>query len=322
MFGNIALRKIIALALPLALALTLGFAPAATLGEAGASGDRPRVVATIFPAYDLARAVGGERAEVSMLLPPGAESHSYEPSPRDIRDIAQADLFVYNGGESDHWVDSILSSLGDEAPRTLRMTDCVALVPEELKAGMQAEAEDEHGETEMDEHVWTSPRNAAMIARAIAQALCDVDAAFSADYEARLAAYEQELAALDARFQAIVDGGARRVVVFGDRFPLRYFADAYGLDYFAAFPGCSAESEPSAQTLAFLIDKVRAEGIPVVFYIEFSAHRAADVIAEETGAQTRLFHGCHNVSLDELDAGATYLSLMTANALALEEALR
>lgn len=310
-----------AVALIVLLGLTLFSASAC--GEAP-SADRPRVVATVFPAYDFVRAVGAERVELSMLLPPGAESHSYEPTPRDIRAIAQADLFVYNGGESDHWVDSILDSLGDDRPRALRMTDCVTLVEEETTEGMQVEHDehDEHGESEMDEHVWTSPRNAALIARAVGEALCELDPTDAPAYREHLAAYENELAALDARLQSVVDGGARRVIVFGDRFPLRYFAEAYGLTYFAAFPGCSAESEPSAQTIAFLIDKVRAESIPVVFYIEFSAHRAADIIAAEAGAKTLLFHSCHNVSAADIDAGATYLSLMAQNAEALEEALR
>jgi zinc transport system substrate-binding protein len=184
---------------------------------------------------------------------------------------------------------------------------------------MEEEA-DEEGAA-YDEHVWTSPKNAALIVRAIADALCEIKQENAGDYKINSENYLAELNALDAEFQSIVNHAARKTIVFGDRFPFRYFADAYGLDYFAAFPGCAAESEPSAQTVAFLIDKVKTENIPVIFHQEMSNGKMAETICEATGAKIALFHACHNVSKDEFASGATYLSLMRQNATVLKEAL-
>lgn len=292
-------------------------APSALASEASLS-----IVCTIFPAYDFARQLAGDTAQVRLLLPPGSESHSYEPSPRDIIDIQQADLFLYAGGESDHWVEEILASLGDNAPRTFRLTDCVTLLAEETSASMEQEAH-EHGqeEAEMDEHVWTSPKNAMLIVQQLCATLCDIAPQNTQAYEDALSTYLADLKELDAAFEETVANGKRDLIVFGDRFPFRYFAHDYHLRYDAAFPGCSEDSEPSVRTVISLVDTIRAEQIPVIFYIEFSSRKTADVLAEETGARELLFHSCHNVSAEELDAGATYLSLMWNNVAALKEAL-
>lgn len=266
--------------------------------------------------------LAGDTAQVRLLLPPGSESHSYEPSPRDIIDIQQADLFLYAGGESDHWVEEILASMGDNAPRTFRLTDCVTLLAEETSASMEQEAH-EHGqeEAEMDEHVWTSPKNAMLIVQQLCATLCDIAPQNTQAYEGALSTYLADLKGLDAAFEETVANGKRDLIVFGDRFPFRYFAHDYHLRYDAAFPGCSEDSEPSVRTVISLVDTIRAEQIPVIFYIEFSSRKTADVLAEETGAKELLFHSCHNVSAEELDAGATYLSLMWNNVAALKEAL-
>lgn len=292
----------------------------ASLAEANA--EKFLVVATNFPAFDFARQVAGDSAEVAMLLPPGAESHTYEPTPRDILMIQNADLFVYVGGESDAWVEDILSSFDHEVP-VLRMIDCVAAVEEELVAGMEEE-EEEAGEeeAEYDEHVWTSPVNAVRIEQAIEKALQTLDPANASAYQANSDAYTQQLEALDQGFKDFFSGVRVKTLILGDRFPLRYFADEYGLTYYAAFPGCSTETEPSAATIAFLIDKVRTEGVSTVFYIEFSNHLVADSIAEETGVKTALYHSCHNVSQADLDAGATYLTLMASNLETLKGAMQ
>lgn len=294
----------------------------ASLTEGNA--EKLSIVATNFPAFDFARQVAGDSAEVAMLLPPGAESHTYEPTPRDILMIQNADLFVYVGGESDAWVDDILSSFDHEVP-VLRMIDCVAAVEEELAPGMQPEEEEEGAgaeEVEYDEHVWTSPANAVKIEQAIAKALQTLDTANASAYQANSDAYTQQLEALDQGFRDFFAGVTNKTLIVGDRFPLRYFADEYDLTYYAAFPGCSTETEPSAATIAFLIDKVRTEGVSTVFYIEFSNHLVADSIAEETGSATALYHSCHNVSQADLDAGATYLSLMASNLETLKGAMR
>lgn len=278
--------------------------------------DRLQIVATVFPAYDFARAVAGEYADVSLLLPPGAESHSYEPTPADILTVQNCDLFLYLGGESDAWVDTILSSVEPKGT-ALRMIDCVELLEEVTVAGMQEEDDHEdHGAGEVveyDEHVWTSPRNAAAITQAIGDKMAELAPAHGAQFETNTADYTGKIDALDGEFTAFFDALPDKTIVFGDRFPLRYFAETYGLRYYAAFPGCSTQTEPSASTIAFLTDKVQSEHIPTVWYIEFSNHLVADSIAEATGTKTAMFHTCHNVSTDELASGATYVSLMEKN---------
>jgi zinc transport system substrate-binding protein len=286
------------------------------------AGEKPlQIVAVSFPAFDFTRTVAGDRAEVRMLLPLGADAHAFEPSPADLVALSRADLLVYNGGVGESWVEGILASLGNGAPATLRMMDAVDAVAEEIIEGMELEEEEEGAEEELDEHVWTSPKNAIRISRAISAKLSELDPAGAAEYQSRLQAYEKELNALDADFRALFAASRRNTIVLGDRFPMRYFTREYGLSYYAAFPGCSEQTEPSARTLAFLSEKIRDEGIPVVFHIEFGNQKAAEVIAAETGARAMLLHSAHSVTPQEMEAGATYLSLMRQNLGALREAL-
>lgn len=288
------------------------------------------IVTTVFPPYDFAKQVAGDRAEVVQLLPAGAESHTFEPTPQDIIKIQNCDVFIYAGGESDTWIEEILSSIDTEGIQFISMIDCVEAVEEETVEGMQEEHEQEaastetgtHEETEYDEHVWTSPKNAVLITEIIAEVLQTIDAANAEEYQSNAAAFAKELETLDAEFAQVVSGGSRKTIVVGDRFPFRYLADAYGLEYFAAFPGCSEDAEPSAATLAFLIHKVEDEKIPVVFHIEFSNEKVADSICETTGAEKLLLHSCHNVSKEEMEAGVTYLDLMEQNLSNLKEALQ
>ena len=250
------------------------------------------VVATIFPAYDFARAAGGDDADVTLLLPPGAESHSYEPTPADILAVQECDLFIYLGGESDAWVDTILDSV-ERTGATLRMVDCVDLLEEETVEGMQEEPGHDHedhdlGEVkEIDEHVWTSPVNAAAITRTIGDTLAELDR----PAERRIRSVPRRMPGRSVSWirtsGTFFATAPRKTIVFGDRFPIRYFAEEYDLDYYAAFPGCSTQTEPSAATIAFLTEKVEAEQIPTVWYIEFSNHLVADSIAEAAGAEKR-----------------------------------
>ncbi|MEY8387435.1 metal ABC transporter substrate-binding protein [Oscillospiraceae bacterium 38-13] len=284
---------------------------------------RLQITAAVFPAYDFARSAAGDLADVTLLLPPGAESHSYEPTPADILRVQRCDLFIYLGGESDAWVETILSAIEPQG-QALRMIDCVDLLEEE-ETGVQGghshdHKEDHSGEVmSLDEHVWTSPRNAAAITRVIGERLSALDPAHKEAYTANAAACAGELEALDREFSDFFSALPNRTMVFGDRFPLLYFASAYDLDYYAAFPGCGAQTEPSAATVAFLTEKVREEQLSTVWYIEFSNHLVADSIAEAAGADTALFHTCHNVSKADLEAGATYLSLMRENLEALRQ---
>lgn len=278
------------------------------------------VVTTIFPPYDFAKNAGGEYVNVSMLLNPGMESHSYDPTPQDIIKIQECDLFIYTGGESDEWVKDILESSDKKPKQVLAMMDIADTVEEETVEGMEKE-EDDGDEIEYDEHVWTSPKNAINITASITNALCQLDENHQASFNKNMMAYRRELLQLDNSFREVADNAKRKTIVFGDRFPFRYLADEYDLKYYAAFPGCSAETEPSPSTVSFLIDKVREEKIPVVFSIEFSNGKVADTICESTGAKKLTLHSCHNVTQDEFDSGISYLSLMQKNVQALKEAL-
>jgi zinc transport system substrate-binding protein len=288
---------------------------------APADTEKLSIVTTIFPPYDFARAIAGDRARLTMLLPPGSESHSYEPTPKDIITIQGCDVFMYVGGESDEWVRDVLDSMDTSRMKIVTLMDCVSVVEEELVEGMQEEEEEPGGEPEYDDHVWTSPKNAKLIAQKISDALCGADADNADFYKSNTAAYLEKLDALDAQLQAVVSGGVRKTLVFGDRFSFRYLAQAYGLEYFAAFPGCSTETEASAATVKFLIDKINAENIPVVFHIEMGNERMANTIAEATGARVLLLHACHNITKKDFEAGKTYLDIMTENVSALKEAL-
>ena len=227
-----------------------------------------------------------------MLLKPGAESHSYEPTPKDMKKIHKADLFIYTGAENDAWAESLLKNMGSKAPKTIAFLELVDTVEEEIVEGMTAEEEEHHHddeEVELDEHVWTSPLNAVKIVSAICDELCTIDAANADYYKKNAAKYIDELLALHKSFEEVVKNANRKIFVFGDRFPLRYFADLYGLEYYAAFPGCATDVEASASTIKFLINKVKEEKIPVVFTIEFSNGKIADTICEATGAKNWSF---------------------------------
>ena len=282
------------------------------------------IVTTIFPEYDFVRQIAGDHADLIMLLPPGAESHSYEPTPQDIIKIQDSDLFIYVGGDSDAWVADLLSSLELDKKNIVTLMDCVEPVEEETVEGMQPEEDEEEEEAEgpeMDEHVWTSPKNAVLIVEKIRDELCRIDPGNAQDYKKSSESYIEKLNQLDEEFKEVVEHAVRKEIIVGDRFPFRYFADAYGLDYYAAFPGCSTDTEASASTIAFLIDKVKEDKIPVVFHIELSNEQMCDSICSATGAKKELLNAVHNVSKSDFESGVTYLDLMEHNAKVLKEAL-
>ena len=280
------------------------------------------VTAVLFAEYDFARQVVGDQAEVSMLLPAGSESHSYDPTPQDIIKIKNSDVFIYGGGESDSWLDSIISSLDTEKTAIISMMELCSLRQEETVEGMQEEKGDEqNGETEYDEHVWTSPKNAIKITEEIQRVLSVKDPENSEKYKLGAERFINELKALDDEFSNTVKQAKRDTIVFADRFPFLYFAKEYSLNYSAAFPGCSSEAEPSAATVKFLIDKVKNENIPAVFTIEFSNEAIANAIKDETGCKILSFHSCHNVTKEDFRNGVTYIDLMNQNLENLKEAL-
>ena len=309
-----------------------------------------KVVTTVFPYYDFTRQISGGliesgQVELELIVPAGMDSHSFEPTPADIIKIQDADLIICNGGAMEQWFERVLDSLDTQNQQVITMMDYVDTVEEEIVEGMEAEEHDhshdyvhpagvpkegEEGhlyddgheqEIEYDEHIWTSPVNAMTLSEVIAGTLCEMDESNQEIYRENLAEYEEKLSALDQKFRDIAEHGKRRLVVFGDKFPLRYFFDEYGLEYRAAFSGCSTDTEPSAKTIAYLIDKVRELDIPAVYYLELSSHRVAEIIGEETGAEPLLFHSCHNVTRREFDSGVTYLELMEQNAVNLSKGL-
>ena len=305
-----------------------------SIGNTYSSDGRLNVVSTIFPYYDFVREIAGEKVVNTMLLKPGSESHSYEPTPRDIIMIQNCDLFIYTGGESDVWLDRILDSLDVSRMNILKTMDFINVLEESVNDGKEAVLDATLGTTgkgnghystvgasEFDAHVWTSPGNAILITQAISDALCAIDQTNAADYIQRADDYSAKLTELDSEFRAVVNSSVLNIMVFADRFPFRYFAEAYGLDCFAAFPGCSAESEASAGTVAFLIDIIKSKNIPAVYYTEFSNQQMAGSICEYTGAKKLLFHSCHNVSGTDFESGSCYLSLMKKNVETLKEGL-
>ncbi len=285
-----------------------------------------KIVTTVFASYDFARQAAGDLAEVTLLLKPGAESHSYEPSPKDIIEMEECDLFIYTGGESDTWIDYILDRIDNSGMKVIKMLDLVDRYEEEHVEGMEGHHHHEHDdeedeETEWDEHVWTDPLNALKITEAVRDALIETDPDNEKTYRDNYDRFELEIKELDEGFRELTENAERKEIVFGDRFPLRYFAEAYGLEYYAAFPGCAAQSEPSAATVAFLIDKVKEDCIPVVFKIELSSGNIADAIAADTGAKVLTFYSCHNISRDDFENGITYIDFMKKNLESLREAL-
>lgn len=294
------------LILTLALALLM-------VGPAMGEG-RLSVVAANFPCYDFARQVVGDGGDVSLLIHPGVEVHSYEPSPADIVAIGEADLFVYIGGEGDAWADDILAGL-DGGPDALRMMDAVTPLEEE------GEDPHAHDAPEYDEHIWTSPKNAEAMVAALADRLCALDPEGAETYRDNAEEYIAQIDELDRAIAEVVENGTRRELVFADRFPFLYFVRQYGLDYVAAFPSCTADTEPTPQTMLSLIQRVVEDNIPAVYTIELSTQAVAKTVAEETGAKILTMHSMQTVTQDEFDAGETWVSLMTKNVEALREGL-
>ena len=310
--------------LPLALLVLAAVLACSNCGRMEtASGEAAlRIVCTSFPCYDFVRAVAGDAAEITLLIKPGAEVHSFEPTPLDVRTIAECDLFVCIGGESDAWADDILSAFGDSVPRTLRLIACVEAIEEEETEGMTVHAAATGAdEIEYDEHIWTSPVNAMRMVEAVRDELDLLRPELAGAFDGSAEEYRNEISGIDAELRALVESAPRRELIFGDRFPFLYLAREYGLACWAAFPSCAAESEPSAKTLSFLIEKVRADGVPAVYQIELSSGRTARAVAEETSTEVLTLQSAQNVSEADFTAGATYVSLMRENIEALRKGL-
>lgn len=321
------MKKILALLLALWIpaAVLFGCAPQ----DDSAASNKLNIVTTIFPAYDWVREILGaetDRAEITTLLDSGVDLHSYQPTVDDIVKISDCDLFLYVGGESDGWVDDALKNAPNKERKVIRLLDVLgdSAKAEETVAGMQEEEHDHEEEAEYDEHIWLSLKNAQVLVAAISEALQESDPARKDTYAANAAAYVEKLSALDGEYRAAVDSGKYKTLLFGDRFPFRYLADDYGLDYYAAFPGCSAETEASFETVSFLAGKMDALGLPCVLTIESTQHKIAETIVQNTAQKNQqilTMDSMQAVTANDAASGVSYLSIMEKNLSVLKKAL-
>lgn len=322
------MKKITALLLLLAVLTASLFAPA--LAE-----KKITIVAATFPLYDWTRQVLGENsdAELILLMDSGVDLHSFNPTAQDILRVASCDLFIYVGGESDEWVDDVLAAANNPDLVAINLMDVLgdSVKEEEIVEGMEEEAEEvaeeeEAGkEVEYDEHVWLSLKNASTLCQEIANRLGEIDPDGKTAYDANVAAYLEELSELDLEYQAMIENSSKKTVLFGDRFPFRYLTDDYGLNYYAAFVGCSAETEASFETVVFLANKVDELDLPAVLKIEGSDGKLAQTIVDNTTKQSaEIFEldSMQSVTAADVAQGANYLAAMENNLFILQEALK
>ena len=324
---------------------------------------RLKIVTSLFPYYDMARAVIGDvkGIDLKMTVTPGQDSHSFEPTPSDVIQMENADVLIYNGGSLETWIDTLLDSLNNKNQIQMKMMDYVDVLNEEIVEGMDTrfeehdhdehshkddnhnkekhkedshseekhkednhsedssndsefhneDSEEEHEET--DEHIWTSPVNEIIMTEKICETLSKALPEEKENFQKNAESYISQLKELDNEFRTIVENAKINEIIFADKFPLQYFAKEYGLKYYAAFPGCGSDMEPSAKTIGFLVDKIKEDNIKAVFYLELSSHIVADAIETDTGAKTLQFNSCHNITQKQFDSGVTYVDLMKEN---------
>ncbi|MCR4581554.1 MAG: metal ABC transporter substrate-binding protein [Bacilli bacterium] len=280
------------------------------------------IMVTNFPCYDIARALTKDtNIEVKMLLKPGAEIHDFEPTPQDIINIQKSGMFIYVGGESDEWINDVLKDIDASSTKLIKLVDLVDLKEEEIVEGMEAEEEENEEEEEYDEHVWTSPINMITMINKIKDDVINLDSSNKDKINTNASNYIKELETIDSKIKEVVKTAKRKELIFGDRFPLRYFVDEYNIKYYAAFPGCSEQTEANAKTISYLINKVKKDKVPVVLKIELSTGNIANTIAKETNTKVLEFNTAHNITQDDFDKGITYIDIMNNNIEVLKEAL-
>lgn len=324
---------------------------------------RLKIATSLFPYYDMARAVIGDvkGIDLKMIVTPGQDSHSFEPTPSDVIQMENADVLIYNGGSLETWIDTLLDSLNNKNQIQMKMMDYVDVLNEEIVEGMDTrfeehdheehshkednhnkenhkedshseenhkednhsedssndsefhneDSEEEHEET--DEHIWTSPVNEIIMTEKICETLSKALPEEKENFQKNAENYISQLKELDNEFRTIVENAKTNEIIFADKFPLQYFAKEYGLKYYAAFPGCGSDMEPSAKTIAFLVDKIKEDNIKAVFYLELSSHIVEDAIETDTGAKPLQFNSCHNITQKQFDSGVTYVDLMKEN---------
>ncbi len=326
---------------------------------------RLKIVTSLFPYYDMARAVIGDvkGIDLKMIVTPGQDSHSFEPTPSDVIQMENADVLIYNGGSLETWIDTLLDSFNNKNQIKMKMMDYVDVLNEEIVEGMDtrfdshdkhSHSEDSHNHkehshsedsynqeegshsedslkheehshdsevsdheeeshNETDEHIWTSPVNEIIMTEKICETLSKALPEEKENFQKNAESYISQLKELDNEFKTIVENAKTNEIIFADKFPLQYFAKEYGLKYYAAFPGCGSDMEPSAKTIAFLVDKIKEDNIKAVFYLELSSHIVADAIETDTGAKPLQFNSCHNITQKQFDSGVTYVDLMKEN---------
>ena len=300
--------------------------------------EKIKVTASNFASYDFLRAIIGnnDNVELTFLLGPGKDAHSYEPTAQDLITIQNSDLFVYVGGEMEKWADKVLDSLETGKTEIICIADFVDKMEEkEVDGAEEHEHEDEehheegeeheeheHEEGAFDEHIWTSPENAIKMVNALEKEMEKIDSKNSNTYKENANKYIAQIKDVDSKIQDVVDHKVRDRLVFADKMPMQYFIDYYKLQVTAAFDGCSTETEPSAKTIAYIENKVKEEKIPVILYIELNTGAVAQTIANETGAKAMQIQTLHNVSKTDFDNGETWVSLMERNIDVLKKALQ
>lgn len=275
------------------------------------------VVCTLFPQYDFVREIAGDKAEVTLLLTPGTDSHSYDPSPADMVKINECDLFIYTGELMEAWAGNIVSSL----PADIDVLSVAAAAEYETQSHNHAEHGESGHDHSVDPHIWTSPVNSMEIVRQICAKLCEIDPQNASFYKANEESYLASLEEIDGKFRTAVASAEHKTIVMCDRFAMLYFCEEYGLDYIAAFDSCTSNTEPSPAVIVKIVNEIKAKNIPAVFCAELSNRKVAQSVSEQTGVKVLELHSCHNLSADDFNAGETYLTLMERNLANIKTAL-
>lgn len=330
------MKKIILMILAVVIVIGLGILLSSAGKKQPLNNQKLEIVASNFASYDFLRAIIGDNdnIELTFLIGPGKDAHSYDPTAQDLITIQKADLFVYVGGEMENWSDKVINSLDNTGTKLICIADDIDTIAEKEVDGAEEHEHDhegeegkehkEHEEGAFDEHIWTSPANAIQMVNTLEKAMEEIDKENASKYKTNAEKYIVQIKKVDSQIQTIVDNKVRDRLVFGDKMPMQYFIDYYHLKVSAAFNGCSTETEPSAKTIAYLESKVKEEKIPVVLYIELNDGKVAKTIANEAGnaCQAMQIQTLHNVSLDDFENGETWVSLMTSNIEVLKKALQ
>lgn len=302
-----------------------------------------KIVTTIFPEYDITRAIAKDKVDLELMIKPGVDVHSFTPTPQDIKTVQNSDIFVYGGTEHDKWVENLTKSIDMKNKKVVKLVDGIQQLEEESVDGMKHEhhhddkkedehnhdhkheKEDEHNhkgeEKELDPHYWTSPKNAIQMVKTITNALVEKDSDNAEFYKENAENYIKQLEGVDKELHDVVNNAKIKQVVIADRFPFRYLFKDLGLEYRALFSGCSIESTASAGQIKKMVDYVKENKIPVVYHIEMGKGELAETVAKNSGAKVKLLHSIHTVTKEDFDKGITYIDLMKQNVEALKEGL-